>query len=266
VEDLDVRVLAQLGERRRDAHGLGPRPARPVRRDGVVDRLGFGAVERASAEPGVVRQPPEVVALARELLDRGVGEPAVAQRRGAAVGRRVERRVAQLPAREELVDQRQRLGLAAGELRDRVADLLADLRRVADGGHEPDRGPERVAPAPSEQRVDAVADVPDDEHAREDLAEDVLRRRARRVVLVGAEERARVAADGAFDRVAGVARVPERVVVLAVRLAVPVGVGGERVGVLLELLAVGDAVAVAVGAARIRAELGLLEVREPVAV
>jgi len=75
-----------------------------------------------------------------------------------------------------------------------------------------------------------------------------------------------VAADDPGDGVVDPAVVGERVAVVAVGVAVPVGVDGERVGVRLELLAVERAVPVRVDRGRVRAELELLAVAEPVAV
>ena len=167
---------------------------------------------------------------------------------------------------EELDQQPEQLGTAPGELRDHVADPLADLQRVAGDRHDADGCPQGVADLAVDQGADRVAHVADREQADEDLAQDVLVGGAHRVVVVGAEQHRRAAAHRSLDRIADVAVVGERVVVGAVEVPVAVGVGAERVGVALELVEIREAVAVGVGAARVGPELELLGVREAVAV
>ena len=100
---------------------------------------------------------------------------------------------------------------------------------------------------PRRDRGDEVADVADREQPDEDLAGEVLEAGADGIVVVRALPERRVAADRAAGDVVDAGVVGGRVVVVAVELAVAVGVLVERVGAGVELGAVGEPVAVGVG-------------------
>ena len=126
--------------------------------------------------------------------------------------------------------------------------------------------PSGVAPLAAKDRGDEVADVADGEQAGQDLAGEVGEAGPDRVVVVRAAPPRRVAAGRALDDLTEAGVVGERVVILAVRVAVAVAVRVERVGPGLELVVVGEPVAVAVGDARVEAVLDLLGVGDSIAV